>query len=96
MWPDRVSNPGPLTYESGARPIALRGPATKAKFSLHSCHLLFFFFFFFVFLFFCFCYTFSCRLYMYFAHDHAMREIHIKCLHNLFILLFFNFLFYYL
>ena len=23
MWPDRVSNPGPLTYESGA----LRGPA---------------------------------------------------------------------
>ena len=26
MWPDRVSNPGPLTYESGARPIALRGP----------------------------------------------------------------------
>ena len=34
MWPDRVSNPGPLTYESGALPIALRGPA-------------FFFFFFF-------------------------------------------------
>ena len=27
MWPDRVSNPGPLTYESGALPIALRGPA---------------------------------------------------------------------
>ena len=27
MLPDRVSNPGPLTYESGARPIALRGPA---------------------------------------------------------------------
>ena len=26
MWPDRVSNPGPLTYESGALPIALRGP----------------------------------------------------------------------
>ena len=23
----RVSNPGPLTYESGAQPIALRGPA---------------------------------------------------------------------
>ena len=23
MWPDRVSNPGPLTYESGALPIAL-------------------------------------------------------------------------
>ena len=28
MWPDRVSNPGPPTYESGALPIALRGPAT--------------------------------------------------------------------
>ena len=29
MLPDRVSNPGPLTYESGAHalPIALRGPA---------------------------------------------------------------------
>ena len=28
MWPDRVSNPGPLTYESGALPTALRGPAS--------------------------------------------------------------------
>ena len=28
MLPDQVSNPGPLTYESGALPIALRGPAT--------------------------------------------------------------------
>ena len=27
MLPDRVSNSGPLTYESGALPIALRGPA---------------------------------------------------------------------
>ena len=27
MLPDRVSNPGPLTYESGALPMALRGPA---------------------------------------------------------------------
>ena len=27
MWPDWVSNPGPPTYESGALPIALRGPA---------------------------------------------------------------------
>ena len=27
MLPDRVSNPGPLSYESGALPIALRGPA---------------------------------------------------------------------
>ena len=29
MLPDRVSNPGPLTYESGALPIALRGPAAR-------------------------------------------------------------------
>ena len=28
MLPDRVSNPGPLTYESGALPIALRSPAS--------------------------------------------------------------------
>ena len=28
MLPDRVSNLGSLTYESGALPIALRGPAT--------------------------------------------------------------------
>ena len=28
MLPDRVSKPGPLTYESGALPIALRGPAS--------------------------------------------------------------------
>ena len=27
MLPDRVSSPGPLTYQSGALPIALRGPA---------------------------------------------------------------------
>ena len=27
MLPDRVSNPGPLTYESGALPTALHGPA---------------------------------------------------------------------
>ena len=27
MWPDRVSNPGPLTYDSDALPTALRGPA---------------------------------------------------------------------
>ena len=26
MLPDRVSNPGPLTYESHALPTALRGP----------------------------------------------------------------------
>ena len=45
MLPDRVSNPGPLTYESGALPIALHGPATalrKAKivynFGLSECN----------------------------------------------------------
>ena len=27
MWPDRVSNTGPLTYKSDALPIVLRGPA---------------------------------------------------------------------
>ena len=27
MWPDRVLNPGPLTYESDALPTALSGPA---------------------------------------------------------------------
>ena len=27
MWRDRVSNPGPLTYESGALPTVLCGPA---------------------------------------------------------------------
>ena len=27
MWSDRVSNPGPLIYESGALPTALRGSA---------------------------------------------------------------------
>ena len=27
MWPDRISNPGPLIYESGALPTSLRGPA---------------------------------------------------------------------
>ena len=29
MLPDRVSNPGPMTYESGALPIGLRGPAEE-------------------------------------------------------------------
>ena len=27
MWPDRASNPGPLTYKSDALPTALRSPA---------------------------------------------------------------------
>ena len=31
MLSDRVSNPGPLTYESGALPIALRGPAGEKE-----------------------------------------------------------------
>ena len=31
MLPDRVSNPGPLTYESGALPIELCGPAAASK-----------------------------------------------------------------
>ena len=34
MLPDRVSNPGPLTYESGALPIALRGPAGRKQANL--------------------------------------------------------------
>ena len=29
MLSDRVSNPGPLTYESGALLIALRGPMSR-------------------------------------------------------------------
>ena len=28
MWPDRVSNPGPVTYESDALPIELRSQAS--------------------------------------------------------------------
>ena len=31
MLPDRVSNPGPLTYESGVLPIALHGPVCKVE-----------------------------------------------------------------
>ena len=31
MLPDRVSSPGPLTYESGALPIALSGPAQSYR-----------------------------------------------------------------
>ena len=31
MLPDRVSNPGPLTYESGALPIVLPGPALTGQ-----------------------------------------------------------------
>ena len=42
MLPDRVSNPGPLTYESGALPIALCGPAfiykQKLKYTVTDQH----------------------------------------------------------
>ena len=31
MLPDRESNPGPPTYESGALPIALPGPAVSVN-----------------------------------------------------------------
>ena len=49
MWPDRVPNPGPLTYESGALPTALRGPARDNRSrdnesrltSIHRGYLLF-------------------------------------------------------
>ena len=34
MLPDWVSNPGLLTYESGALPIALRGPVGSETWSL--------------------------------------------------------------
>ena len=34
MLPDRVLNPGPLTYESGALPIVLRGPAKQVCFNI--------------------------------------------------------------
>ena len=37
MLPDRVSNPGPLTYESCALPIALRGPAGAQQQALLAC-----------------------------------------------------------
>ena len=37
MLPDRVSNPGPLTYESGALPIALRGPAKNDWYLMITC-----------------------------------------------------------
>ena len=36
MLPDQVSNPGPLTYESGALPIALRGPANRVMMTLNN------------------------------------------------------------
>ena len=44
MLPDRVSNPGPLIYESGALPIVLRGPAFKWAYCISSVIRQFFFF----------------------------------------------------
>ena len=35
MWPDRVSNPGPVTYKSGALPAALRGPEVLGTIQNH-------------------------------------------------------------
>ena len=35
MLPDRVSNLEPLTYESGALPIALRGPGDNEGLTLY-------------------------------------------------------------
>ena len=31
MWPDRISNPGPLTYESSELSTALLGPAWQKE-----------------------------------------------------------------
>ena len=41
MWPDRVSNPGPLTYESGALQTALRGLAPRRYFCFGSSCLFY-------------------------------------------------------
>ena len=40
MLPDRVSNPGPLTYESGVLPIALRGPALNWSETFKLLHII--------------------------------------------------------
>ena len=40
MRPDRVSNPGPLTYESGALPTALRGLAIALDMIINVIFLL--------------------------------------------------------
>ena len=36
MLPERVSNPGPLTYESGALPTALRGSVLNSRWAYRS------------------------------------------------------------
>ena len=38
MWPDRVSSPGPLTYESSALPTALRHPAMSIRATIGILH----------------------------------------------------------
>ena len=40
MLPDWVLNLGPLTYESGALPIALRGPANMIQTYTQKCNFL--------------------------------------------------------
>ena len=40
MLPDRVSNPGSLTYESDALPIGLRGPASRTSDIIRSRKML--------------------------------------------------------
>ena len=40
MLPDQVSNPGPLTYESGALPIALCSPASRKVSSVLSLSVI--------------------------------------------------------
>ena len=40
MWPDRVSNPGPLALESDALPTALRSPALTTDETLQNAALI--------------------------------------------------------
>ena len=37
MWPDLVSNPGPLPLESDALPTALRGPTVCVCVCVYGC-----------------------------------------------------------
>ena len=43
MMPDRVLNPGSLTYKSGALPTALHGPAFSSESKLGNVYLLLYF-----------------------------------------------------
>ena len=40
MRPDRVSNPGPLSYKSGALPTTLRGPARGTNHGITIIHYM--------------------------------------------------------